>query len=624
MRKASSALALLLLSLCQSAIAAAVSSDGMYNAANQMFIVEEVENLAMMNQHHQERRLNVVVVNECLDATDYFAWDSTNAGENLLRLYYECTCSGDFGSEFSMICVLDNHCFVGGNGGGGDEDVISTAQNTNLTFPTTEQCVTRSFTYDFTVDTFTGAISDISRFGSSDVFESGFGFTGNFTNVNYNPCRIALQLEYDYTIQDAIATCNNRTTCEAFFNENTTRTPLEIDYICPTVLYNDVECQAFNLLACADFDETTQTRYVAMPDCSNVNPCLTTSCQAYPRIDTAPERFLFRYPECEKNEDADDDDNEPTNSTTTSPSLAPTIMVTPGDNDSISPTLEPTAFDLCSHAVDYLGTTQSLKENYDCSCSGGSDSNLVMDCTIQEYCFLDKQSASLEYCVNHNLTFTFTLDDNNVTNGDILDITRAESCTDFLQNGPTGRLCRNDWSICRLALYDVLEDMDGVLEICLDRPTCIGSVQDLLNYTLAEAEYLCPSVTLDGQECNSVGYGDCGEQDFVNNLFFRNMPDCSNIESCATSTCQTAVIRDPTPQRFMETYPQCGLPNSGGGSGGGDGDETPTNSPTISPGDVAPGDTISASAAVTRARVDYALAFTILLGAVAASMFSQW
>lgn len=596
-----------------------------------MWIVDEVE--SVMN--HPHRQLQSIVVTECLDATDYFNWDSTNAGENLLRLHYECTCSGDFGSAFSMVCVLDNHCFDNS----AEEDVVSIAQNNNSTVPPVqiqpivEQCVSRSFSYDFVVDTTTGELFYIARFVSTDVFESGFGFEGNFTAVNYNPCRIELQLEHDYEMEDAIATCNNRTTCEAFFNANTTLTSTQIDYICPKVLYNGVECQEFNLLACEVYDTETQTRFVAMPDCSNVNPCLTSSCQAFPRIDTKPERFLFRYPECD-----DSDNNDPTNDNTTAPSQAPSMMMTTipdnnSDNNSSSsmPSSAPTVLmedgdddlDLCTKAIEYLGTTENLEENYDCACAtpAGGDS-LVLDCSIQDYCFLDKNAASLEYCVNHNITFSFTFD---LATNDIVEITRAEACTDFLQNGPIGRLCRNDWSICRLVLYDVLVDLDDVMATCLDRPTCIETVQDLLNYTLAQAEYLCPSATLNGQECNSVGYGDCGEQDFDNNLFFRTMPDCSNVESCATSTCQTAVVRDPTPQRFMETFPQCGLPSTGGGggsNGNGGGDATPTNNPTASPGDVAPGDTLSASAA-HRVGFEHFLGSILLCATVAASLFSR-
>lgn len=552
------------------------SREGSLNAHHMMSILDEVE-LVKMNQ--DSRRLNI---NECLDATDYFDWDTTNAGENLLRLYYNCSCSGDFGSAFSMHCVLENHCFGGGDhinrGNDGDDSNVSLAQDTNIT----EQCVTRSFTYDFLVDTETRELLDIPRFVASDVFESGFGFSGNFTGVNYNPCRIRLQQEYGYGREDALSICNNRTTCEAFFKDNPTLRADEIDYICPIVMVDGVECNAFNLVECADFDNETQTRYIAMPDCSNVDPCLTSSCQAYPRVDTSPERFLFRYPKCDA----------------TTPTLAPSASV-------------PT--DACSSAFTYLGTSFNLEEYYDCECSSSDSDTLVMKCQIEDYCFLDKKAASLEYCVNHNLTFTYSVD---ATTNE-LSITRAESCTDFLQNGPEGRLCRNDWNICRLKMFDVLLDLDNATAICLDRDACIVSVQSLLNYTQAEAEYLCPTVTLNGQECNTVGFDECGEQDFDNNLFFRNMPDCSNVESCAKSTCQTGQVRDPTPQRFMETFPQCGLAGFGG-----DGDDTPTENPTKSPGNLSPGDTIRASGA-SRSGFDYSLSGSILLGTILMTCLSN-
>ena len=115
----------LLLPICQSTI---LPGGRLSNVDDMFNIIQEVEDVTM----NQPRRLQTVVVNECLDATDYFSWNSTNDGQNMLRLHYDCSCLGDFGSAFTMYCSLENHCF-----GGDDENTTAIAQNTSM--PSTEE-----------------------------------------------------------------------------------------------------------------------------------------------------------------------------------------------------------------------------------------------------------------------------------------------------------------------------------------------------------------------------------------------------------------------------------------------------------------------------------------------------
>ncbi|CAJ1937818.1 unnamed protein product [Cylindrotheca closterium] len=254
------------------------------------------------------RRLNVVV-NECLDATDYFS--RFNNGENRLKLHYECTCSGDLGFKFTLQCELNDYCFLGGGDG------------------TKEQCISRKNTFDFVVNSDTRVIADLTRNTQLTTYHSGFSFDGSFLTVGNNACVVELNFTYNVPTEEAIDTCDNR--CHEFFIQNSNRTQDEIEYICPTVTYDNVACKSFRMVSCLSVNDTDEIRYFTMPDCSNVDPCLGTSCQPYPRIDTSPEAFLFRYPECKTSRI-----NNPTASPTMT-SLSPV-----GDNSNVTSSLSPT------------------------------------------------------------------------------------------------------------------------------------------------------------------------------------------------------------------------------------------------------------------------------------------
>mmetsp|Transcript_28776 Transcript_28776/g.69611 ORF Transcript_28776/g.69611 Transcript_28776/m.69611 type:complete len:364 (+) Transcript_28776:38-1129(+) len=251
--------------------------------------------LAAMNNEElfrPHRRLNQPV-NECLDGSDWLNWGSVSNGVNLIRKYFECECKGDLASFFSMECSLTNFCFFDNEGS--DTDAVVDRRGL------LEKCVTRVGTYDFRVDPDTRIISELSRLAEADEFISGFNVTGTIENVNWIPCSNDLVNLYSLTRREAYDTCSDRARCESFLSSKD-YTAKQIEYICPVVKFNGVECQALNLAACADFDPLFGIRYTSMPDCSNVVPCLKSSCQPYKRVNEAPERGLFRYPECDGTE----------------------------------------------------------------------------------------------------------------------------------------------------------------------------------------------------------------------------------------------------------------------------------------------------------------------------------
>ncbi|KAL3931438.1 MAG: hypothetical protein SGBAC_011310 [Bacillariaceae sp.] len=271
---------------------------------------------AMRNEElfRPPRRLNQPV-NECLDGSDWLNWDSVSNGVNLLRKYFECECTGDLASFFSMKCSMTNHCFFEPTE---DSDIVIDRRGL------LEKCVTRVGTYDFRVDPDTGIINELTRLAESDEFISGFNVTGTIENVNWIPCSNILVNMYSMNRRDAYETCSERERCESFLSSENYASE-QIEYICPVAKFNGLECQALNLAACADFDPLFGILYTKMPDCSNVIPCLTSSCQPYKRVNAAPQRNLFRYPECDATDSfvVDFPSVSPSSTPTT---LAPTKM----------------------------------------------------------------------------------------------------------------------------------------------------------------------------------------------------------------------------------------------------------------------------------------------------------
>eukprot|EP00980_Cylindrotheca_fusiformis_P010943 scaffold2499_cov125-Cylindrotheca_fusiformis.AAC.34 len=506
------------------------------------------------------RRLQQVQINKCIDATEWFPWDEENNGENYLRLYHECGCSGDFRSSFNLLCVINNFCFVAD-----DND--------------TEQCMTRTESFDFSVDPDSGYITTMNRHERVDSFLTNFPVTGNFTIVHPGPCANALS---NYSLPDAVATCTNATACPlALATEDYTAE--EIEYLCPFVSFNGMKCQAFNQYDCQN--ATNETIYSLMPDCSNVNPCLTPSCQAYPVIEQNPSQRLYRYPQCSDDGGADDPTSSPSVSSYPSASSAPSSIT---DIMPLLPTTSsmPSSHELCSKTSELLRTNEMLENYYTCGCSGDHVTEISLDCYVYNYCLgEDSITATTRNggpgatCVNQHVNVLFSLDEATHEVSGILD---ASECTEYLTNGPqTGPLCRKDTAAC---LFLFLENNFTVTEagtICREVGECRSYLQNSLNYTAAEAQESCPTVTLGGSECNTYGYDNCAERD--GEILYRTQPDCSNVEPCATSSCRSFLLDDQRPERFVFTYPQCTSSSASSGAPTSEDGEAPALSPSMDP-----------------------------------------
>ena len=237
------------------------------------------------DDHHmqQSRRALNVKVDVCLDATNYFGWSD---GDNFLRLYHECECFGDLSKDFRMECTMKSFCFS-------EDDGLS------------QKCITRKSIYDFHVDPESGYLQDIRSIISTDIYESGFPFSGNFTSVSSTGCIQEVRSSFpQFSIGQIIEVCNEH--CPAFLEKNQ-YSQEQIQELCPVTFLDGKQCNSHGRDSCrkthAGRHETVDSTlnplmYLSTPDCSNVYPCLTSSCQAYPQVDTAPQRRLFSYPKC--------------------------------------------------------------------------------------------------------------------------------------------------------------------------------------------------------------------------------------------------------------------------------------------------------------------------------------
>ncbi|CAJ1932378.1 unnamed protein product [Cylindrotheca closterium] len=266
----------LILSLSTSVLGGVVHSGD-----EQTDLFDTLHHNAQDNEAMQNRRLNVKV-DVCLDATKYFGWSD---GNNFLRQNYECACSGDLSKDFTMKCEMRNYCFE-------DDDGIN------------EKCISRTNIYDFHVDPDTGFIKELRGITTMDSYESGYDFSGNFTSVSSSACIQEVRSSFpEYVMGQVMEVCNEH--CEAFLRKNNYSQERIVE-LCPVTILDGVQCNSHGRVSCRKMygrrnqNETGADAmiYLSTPDCSNVYPCLKSSCQAYPQVDIAPQRRLLQYPKC--------------------------------------------------------------------------------------------------------------------------------------------------------------------------------------------------------------------------------------------------------------------------------------------------------------------------------------
>jgi len=220
---------------------------------------------------------------KCYNATDFIPTRFTD-GVNFLRDYYECSCTGDFDSLFTLSCALENYCLEK-NG--------------------TEQCITRKETFEFVVDSVSGEIEKMKKNYACVEYLSGSGpYSGPLCWVSSNPCAISLKNDHGYAMTEASNICTDSSVCRSTL-ESLGYLAEEIENVCPFTTLNGKRCttDVNKKGICKDgfFEGTGRDAIheIRMPDCSNVEPCATASCQQFKLWKESPkDGFIMRFPEC--------------------------------------------------------------------------------------------------------------------------------------------------------------------------------------------------------------------------------------------------------------------------------------------------------------------------------------
>lgn len=230
------------------------------------------------HHYHQRRRLQRIA--DCKGVTEWFTTRWTN-GVNVLDTFYDCDCSGDFDSAYTLSCQMENYCYQKFNG-------------------TSEICVNHHVTYSFAVvvaeETMDNSVfvSPTKGYICIDYLKGGPS-PGLLCFVPSAPCALRLKDFNSFSTEHASHICTNATACQETL-ETLGYSDQQVHDLCPTMKLNDIECKKYGSSPCGDSSD--QVFYVQTPDCSNVDACATESCQMRPKYDGTPARNLIVFAEC--------------------------------------------------------------------------------------------------------------------------------------------------------------------------------------------------------------------------------------------------------------------------------------------------------------------------------------
>lgn len=221
----------------------------------------------------------------------------------------------------------------------------------------------------------------------------------------------------------------------------------------------------------------------------------------------------------------------------------------------------------CLDATEWFSTRSTggvniLRTYYNCECTGDLSSYFQIACSLQDYCSTDDvnslhndDGSSTEICLNHNVTYDFSVNTIDGTST-IGQIQRGTTCVEYLQNGPlSGPLCFVNRNVCATLMKDEHSySTESSVAICNSRLFCEYTLPTL-GYTDEDVKGLCPTMTLNGMDCNPGGFQQCG--DVTSEVYYSSTPDCSNVEPCAKEYCMTKNRVEPTPRRTFLVFPEC-------------------------------------------------------------------
>jgi len=221
----------------------------------------------------------------------------------------------------------------------------------------------------------------------------------------------------------------------------------------------------------------------------------------------------------------------------------------------------------CSDLTKYFqwnGGLDVLQTYYDCQCTPSNFTTypqfVSTKCVLSNYCMgLGGSSATNENCFNHEVNINFEL---NTTTKTIHRADHQYGCLDYLTDGPDsevwGSLCyRSNLNCARKIREDFDLTFDETVPLCADQDRCPDELVNTYGYTSEQADFLCPSRTLNGLRCNTYGTEECGQRNAT--FVFRSTPDCANVASCVAASCQERSLAPTNPDQNRFPYDACDM-----------------------------------------------------------------
>ena len=129
-----------------------------------------------------------------------------------------------------------------------------------------------------------------------------------------NSCSLQMKDLHFFSTEQSVATCTNLELCRGML-PGLGYTPEEVDRLCYRRFWNNKECFApMDWASCGGYvdDQRLELQTLA-PDCSDVDPCATSSCRIQPFEHTTPDPLIILYPKCasaRESASAWDEDNQ--------------------------------------------------------------------------------------------------------------------------------------------------------------------------------------------------------------------------------------------------------------------------------------------------------------------------
>jgi len=234
------------------------------------------------------------VIESCEDVPGWLSNRRTNSIA-FFKTFFDCTCSGDFTSNFEMSCHYKRvRCF---------QPYVPLGEEEDAERPF--YCVNRTFNVEFRVQ------EDDRNVGTRDYYVpwhdmacheyiDGPGAGSTICIQTSNSCAYQLREFHEFSTEFAVETCSDLDMCRESL-PNLGYSTEDTERLCFRRFWNGRECfsKPAYLDECRGTIDRNRTEIeVAWPDCSDVEPCAMATCRIQPYDYTTPDDISLYYTEC--------------------------------------------------------------------------------------------------------------------------------------------------------------------------------------------------------------------------------------------------------------------------------------------------------------------------------------